>query len=264
VKAWKIDMHRLLLSTYLILLSANCMADVEVRFEQGRAWNLSKTQLLYTESHWTTSENNVLKNRTVVYRCADGTAFARKEINYARSALAPAFSFIDTRFNYQEGLRWQNDQPELWIIRNGQKQQKLLSNSDTLVADAGFDVFIKKHWPALTASRRQTLQFAVPSRLTSYGFNLQRINSLAFNKEPAQSFKLGLDSWLGLIAPNIEITYSQNTKRLLRFKGLSNILNDQGEKPVNALIEFPLLDKIVSAKEKQQAQTILLKSCQLN
>ena len=248
----------------LLLAPALAAAKAEVRYEQGKAWNTGKTRLMYTESHWTTSENNALKNRTVVYRCADGTPFARKEINYTRSALAPEFSFKDVRFNYQEGLRWQKDGPELWFVRNAQRQQKLLGNSGTLVADAGFDVFVKNQWPALSAARRQSLQFAVPSRLTSYGFNLQRINSLPFNKEPAQSFKLSVDGWLGFIAPNLEITYSRNTKRLLRFKGLSNILNDQGEKPVNALIEFPLLDQVVSAKDQQQAQSILLKSCQLS
>jgi len=257
-------MRLMMLSSCLMMLSATCMADFEVRYEQGKAWNSDRTKVLYSESHWTTSENNALKNRTVLYRCADGTAFARKEINYARSTLAPEFSFNDVRFNYQEGLRWQKDRPELWFVRNGQRQQKLLSNSDTLVADAGFDVFVKNQWSALSAARRQSLQFAVPSRLTSYAFNLQRINSLPFNKEPAQSFKLSIDGWLGFVAPNIEITYSRNSKRLLRFKGLSNILNNQGEKPVNAIIEFPVLDQIVSAKEKQQAQTILLKSCQLN
>ena len=248
----------------LLLAPALAAAKAEVRFEQGKAWDPGRTRLMYTESHWTTSENNVLKNRTVVYRCADGTPFARKEINYTRSALAPEFSFNDVRFNYQEGLRWQKDRPELWFVSNAQRQQKLLGNSGTLVADAGFDVFVKNHWPALSAARRQSLQFAVPSRLTSYGFNLQRINSLPFNKEPAQSFKLSIDGWLGFIAPNLEITYSRNTKRLLRFKGMSNILNDQGEKPVNALIEFPLLDQVVPAKEQQQAQSILLKSCQLS
>ena len=248
----------------LLLAPALAAAKAEVRFEQGKAWDPGRTRLMYTESHWTTSENNVLKNRTVVYRCADGTPFARKEINYTRSALAPEFSFNDVRFNYQEGLRWQNDRPELWFVRDSRRQQKLLGNSGTLVADAGFDVFVKNQWPALSAARRQSLQFAVPSRLTSYGFNLQRINSLPFNKEPAQSFKLSVNGWLGFIAPNLEITYSRNTKRLLRFKGLSNILNNQGEKPVIALIEFPLLDQVVPAKEQQQAQSILLKSCQLS
>ena len=121
----------------LLLAPALAAAKAEVRFEQGKAWDPGRTRLMYTESHWTTSENNVLKNRTVVYRCADGTPFARKEINYTRSALAPEFSFNDVRFNYQEGLRWQNDRPELWFVRDSRRQQKLLGNSGTLVADGG-------------------------------------------------------------------------------------------------------------------------------
>ena len=251
-------------SMVLLLLPTICVAETVVRYEQGQAWNLAKTKLMYTESHWTTSENSILKNRTVLYRCADGTPFARKEINYASSAYAPTFSFKDSRFNYQEGLRWQNGSPQVWFIRDGKSQEKLLKASINLVADAGFDAFIKSRWPALIAAQTQSLDFALPSRLTSYGFNLQLINSLAYKSEPAHSFKLGLQSWLGFIAPNIEVIYGHNSKRLLRFKGLSNILNDQGEKPVQAIIEFPLQDKIVSMKEKQQAQAILLKSCQLN
>jgi hypothetical protein len=257
-------MTRLSLSICLMLMPTFCLANTIVRYEQGKAWNLAKTKLQYTESHWSAIENNVLKNRTVIYRCADGTPFARKEIDYAASGLAPAFNFKDSRFNYQEGLRWQNGAPQLWYSRDGQSKQKTLLASNNLVADAGFDAFIKNNWAVLIASKRQSLDFAIPSRLTSYGFNLQLINSLAFMNEPAHSFKLGLQSWLGFIAPNIEVTYSHNSKRLLRFKGLSNILNDQGEKPVQAIIEFPLLDKIVGIKEKQQAQAILLKSCQLN
>jgi hypothetical protein len=251
-------------SVILMLLPTICSAETVVHYEQGQAWNMAKTKLLYTESHWTASENSILKNRTVLYRCADGTPFARKEINYASSAFAPTFSFNDNRFNYQEGLRWQNGSPLVWYVRDGKSQEKLLKASSNLVADAGFDAFIKSRWSALIARQTQSLEFVVPARLTSYGFNLQLINSLAFRNEPAHSFKLGLQSWLGFIAPNIEVIYSHKSKRLLRFKGLSNILNDQGEKPVQAIIEFPLLDKIVSLKEKQQAQAILLKSCQLN
>jgi hypothetical protein len=257
-------MRYLALFIAMTLPSANCLAETVVRYEQGQAWNVSKTKLLYTESHWTSSENNSLKNRTVLYRCADGTPFARKEINYVASALAPTFSFKDSRFNYQEGLSWQNGSPQVWFMRDGKRNQKLLNPSENLIADAGFDAFIKSRWPLLISAQPQNLQFAIPARLTSYGFTLQQTSSLAFKNEPAHRFKLGLQSWLGFIAPNLELIYNQNTKRLLSFKGLSNILNDQGEKPVQALIEFPLLDKLVSMKEKQQAQAILLKSCQLN
>ena len=64
----------------LLLAPAFALAAADVRYEQGKAWNPDKTRLLYTESHWTSYENDVLKERTVLYSCADGTPFARKEM----------------------------------------------------------------------------------------------------------------------------------------------------------------------------------------
>ena len=246
------------------LLPAAVLADADIRYEQGKAWNTDKTRLLYTESHWTTYAGDAPKERTVLYRCADGTPFARKEISYAGTPLAPGFSFKDVRFDYDEGLRWQNGQAQLWFKRAGQSKQGVIPNSRKLVADAGFDVFVRSRWQDLARTGSQPLEFAVPSRLTSYPFTLARTGGTSYLSEPAQTYKLGLDGWLGLVAPDVELTYGAASKRLLRFKGMSNILDNQGRKPVNALIEFPLADRAATSREKQQAQTTLLKSCQLS
>ena len=92
----------------LLIIPGFTSAVESVRFEQGQAWDMQKKRLLYTESHWTRFENNLLSERTVLYRCADGTPFARKVISYAPSRLAPAFDFKDARLDYREGLRWKN------------------------------------------------------------------------------------------------------------------------------------------------------------
>lgn len=248
----------------LLLAPAFALAAADVRYEQGKAWNPGKTRLLYTESHWTSFENKAPKERTVLYRCADGTPFARKEISYAGSALAPGFSFSDVRFDYQEGLRWRDGQAQLWYRRADRAEQGTVAKSPVLVADAGFDMFVRTRWQDLAKKGGQPLDFAVPSRLTSYSFNLARTGVSQYRDEPAQNFKLGLNGWLGLVAPDVELTYGIASKRLLRFKGISNILDNQGRKPVDALIEFPLADRAATAKEKLQAQATLLKSCQLS
>jgi hypothetical protein len=248
----------------LLLAPVFALAAADVRYEQGKAWNPDKTRLLYTESHWTSYENDALKERTVLYSCADGTPFARKEISYANSTLAPGFSFNDVRFDYQEGLRWRGGQAQLWHKRANRARQEAVAESPNLVADAGFDVFVRTRWQALAKNGSQPLDFAVPSRLTSYSFNLARTDGALYRAQPAQNFKLGLNGWLGLVAPDIELTYGKTSKRLLRFKGISNILDNQGRKPVDALIEFPLADRAATAKEKLQAQATLLKSCQLS
>jgi hypothetical protein len=249
----------------LLLTIPGFAAAVEsVRFEQGQAWDMQKKRLLYTESHWTRFENNLLSERTVLYRCADGTPFARKVISYAPSRLAPAFDFKDARLDYREGLRWKNGSASVWFAGTEGYKERQLQNEGTLVADAGFDGFIRSRWPQLLSDRRQQLQFAVPSRLDSYGFHLQRVGAAVYREQAAQTFRLGLDGWLGLVAPDIEVTYNNSGNRLLRFKGLSNIRDDDGSASLRALIEFPLTDREVPVAEKNRAQSVLLKSCQLS
>lgn len=246
----------------MLMPAAPAMADI--RYEQGKAWDAGKQRLLYTESHWTRYRDGLLLDRTVLYRCADGTPFARKEINYLPSALAPAFAFRDARHDYQEGLLWQNGNPRLWHVQNGVRSDRPVAPAADLVADAGFDEFIRTRWQSLADDGRQSLRFALPSRLDSYAFKVKGAGERRYRNAPAKAFTLGLDGWLGLVAPDIEVVYGSESRRLLRFKGISNIRDDSGKGQIDAVIEFPLMDKAVPPAEKTQAQSLVLKSCQVS
>lgn len=256
--------RHLLLPLLPLLLAGNVAAADGIRYEQGQARDPDTRRLLYTESHWTRLEAGLPVRRTVLYRCPDGTAFARKEISYSPSPLAPTFRFTDVRLGYQEGLRWRDGRPELWTSgRDGERAQVLTNRSD-LVADAGFDMFIRSRWPQLSAGQRQSLRFAVPARQASYAFSLRLGEAVRYREQPAQTFRLVLDGLAGLVAPEIEVTYGRDSRRLLRFRGLSNILDDAGEKPLKTLIEFPLSEHVVGADDEDRARRTLLKSCQLS
>ena len=235
-----------------------------VRYEQGKAWNPDKTRVLYTESHWTQFSDAIPVARTVLYQCADGAAFARKEISYTPSRTAPAFTFKDVRQDYQEGLRWQDGKPRLWHSLAGVRQDKSLPVHADLVADAGFDQFVKARWALLIDEGRQPLRFAVPARLNSYAFKLQGTGTQRYRNNSAQAFTLGLDGWLGMLTPDIEVLYASDSRRLLRFKGISNIRDDAGNGQIDTVIEFPLADALVPLSEKTRAQAVVLKSCRVN
>lgn len=245
-----------------LLLAGAALADV--RYEQGKAWDAGRQRLLYTESHWTSFRDGRPQARTVLYRCADGTPFARKEIDYTASALAPAFSFRDARDGYQEGLRWRNGKPYVWHVRAGTRGERPLAEAGDLVADAGFDEFIRARWQALADEGRQSLRFALPSRLGSYAFMLKADGQRRYRDAPAQAFTLRLNGLLGLVAPDIEVVYGRDNRRLLRFKGISNIRDDAGKDQLDTLIEFPLADRNASAAEKSQARALVLESCQVS
>ena len=193
---------------------------------------------MYREQHWIRSEAGHPIERLVLYRCPDGTAFARKHVDYRGSATAPAFALEDRRSGYREGLR-RSTAPTLFVKNGTNAAERAAPVAVTdLVADAGFDEFIRQPWPAREAGRRLPVDFAVPSRLSSLPFSLQRSGETVVAGEKAWLFELRLDSWLAVFAPKIQVAYGKASRRLLRFQGLSNLRDDRGVDSLVTRIDF--------------------------
>lgn len=222
------------------LLAASLPAQASLGFQEASARDPESGDLLYTEQHLLRHQDQKLSERLVLYRCADGTAFARKRIDYEGSPLAPAFHFEDVRLGYREGLRRESEGPELWVQDSpaGAERIATLDAGPDVVADAGFDEFIRRQWQPLLAGDAVKLQFAVPSRLESYDFTVSRRGSDRVAGEDAEVFRLRLGGFWGLLAPHIDVAYASDSRRLLRFEGLSNLRDEDGE-PLQARIEFP-------------------------
>jgi len=75
----------------------------------------------------------------------------------------------------------------------------------------------------------------LPSRLDTLTFKLQ---PRASRDPAARSFRLSLDAWYGAAIPGITVTYAQPSRHLLRFEGIGNIRDEQGDYP-SVRIEFP-------------------------
>lgn len=230
---------RLMLAVSIAALAAPAAASLQ--FQEGLARDPDSGALLYREQHLLDHADGELRRRLVVYRCTDGTAFARKQVDYGDSSLAPAFSFEDVRLGYREGLRRAGDAGELWVRRGPQAAERSapVSVGEALVADAGFDEFIRERWQPLLDGKPVPLQFAVPSRLDAYDFTVRRRGAGEVAGEPAEFFRLRLGGLLGWLAPHIDVAYGRDSRRLLRFEGLSNLRDDQGKEQLLARIDFP-------------------------
>ena len=244
------------------LATTNALAGEDAfRFEEGVARNPSTSTVMYREQHWTRSKDDKLVERLVLYRCPDGTAFARKHVDYRGSAISPAFAFEDRRSGHREGLR-RNARPTLFFQAPGQSGERLaVMKSDSLVADAGFDEFVRRQWSALLAGRSMPLDFALPSRLRSLPFSVRRQGQAVIAGEKAWVFRLKLDGWLGLVAPSIDVSYGQASRRLLRFQGLSNLRDDAGKDQLLARIDFPAPATVSDESRWQSAAATPLSAC---
>jgi hypothetical protein len=250
----------LLAITASAFLFANNAQAQALRFEEGIARDPSSKKSMYIEQHWIRSNGETPIERLVLYRCSDGTAFARKRVSYQKNLQAPSFELTDGRKKASEGLRYVAAVPSLWFREPGVSSEKVAALSNVgLVADAGFDEFIRLNWAGLRAGKAIPLNFAVPTRLKAYKFNLKQISE----SQSGVTFELKIAGLLSLIADPIQVTYGKNDKRLLSFKGLSNLRDDAGGFDLTAKIDFPNAPRAATETEWQTASKVALANCLL-
>lgn len=170
----------------------------------GLASERSSGELLYREFHYCGEDGLVC---LIEYRDPAGELLASKELDYRSSVHAPSVSVRDIRHSRQQTFEAQNE--------------------DGLVADAGFDNFVRSSWDVLSAGERVTFRFQAIGANKPYTMRVQRNDS---QDCPAQNMCLTVevDSWLlGLVAKPLELVYSEADRRLMRFSGVSNIRSEK-------------------------------------
>lgn len=243
------------------LLALPCLLAVPVAHAgllavDGDARSPDRSRLLYRESHLIRQDGDRPLERLVLYRCPDGRAFARKRIDYRNSALAPDFELVDAR-GHREGLRRQGDRVLVW---SGDGAPRTLSRpAAPLVADAGFDEYLRRHWPAATSGQPQRIAFAVPAYGRSLDFKVR--SRPPRDGAGLQRFELRLDGVLGRLAPPIRVEYDDQ-RRLRRFVGLTDIRDARGDQ-VEAEIVFPGPPRRVDGAAWQAASAAPLTACTL-
>jgi hypothetical protein len=211
----------------------------------GYARDLETRRVLYVESHLVRNFGQKGESRVVLYRCANGIeAFARKELTYGEVREEPEFRFVDGRGGYTEGLRRTASGPVVFqrdAARAPVREAAVPSNV-VIVSDAGFDEFVRKHWAELEAGRTVRFPFLIPSRLDFLTFKVKKHREEPVEGALSSVIRLNLSGVIGWFLPYIEVSYRRSDQVLMRYKGLTNIRNAEGENLV-ALIEFPLNER---------------------
>lgn len=211
-------------------------AHAAERYE-GRAQARGGGPVLYSETHWLYPQDGRTA-RLVLYRCADGTPFARKRVSDAAS-VAPDFEFVDGRDGYREGVRTAGGRRLVfWQPRaSAPAREKPLPPHAQAVIDAGFDAFVRKRWNALDAGTASA-GFLIPSRFDYLGVKVRDAGASRVDGQPARKLTMRLDAWFGFALPEIALVYGEAGRRLLRYEGIGTIRDAKGRNQ-NVSIEFP-------------------------
>ncbi|MGA9333193.1 MAG: hypothetical protein WBV39_02830 [Rudaea sp.] len=222
----------------------------------GDAYAKDGGQLLYRESHFLFNADGA-HQRVVLYECPDGKPFGRKLIRDDGDPQAPDFAMRDARTDYREGVKRDAGAREVYVQRGDDQAQKseVLKVPDDGVIDAGFDVYVRKHWNELAQGKTLQLPFLVPSKREFYNFKLASVPDASTPKRLA--VRLSLGAWYAFLAPSIDVAYDRATHRLLQFTGLSNI-RDTDLKNYNVRIEFPKPPHDVTQADVDNAKNLAL------
>jgi hypothetical protein len=213
---------------------------------RGTARDLSLAKTLYREAHFISEPGTAREVRIVHYQCANSSAvFARKELDYSLSRELPRFTLTDARLGYAEGLRTlANGRAQVFQVSGLRRaeRQALLPAGKSIVADAGFDEFLRRHWAELERGESIKFPFLVPSRLHEVEFKISKHHDVTIDGAAASAIRLHLAGVFGWFLPYIEASYRKSDRALLRYKGLTNLRDAAGDN-LAAQIDFPVTER---------------------
>ncbi len=215
----------------------------------GYARDLDTGALLYVESHAVCAAGTPDEERVVLYRRDERAApFARKTLRYGADRARPAFDFADLRSGFAESVTREGSAVRV-NARAGataSPRSASLDLSEVAVIDAGFDEYVRDNWSRLQRGDSLNAPFLVPSRLDAVNFRVRKVGRASIDGADVSVIRLSLAGALGWFLPDLEVSYRDQDRRLLRYRGLTNIRDAKGTL-LEAQIDFP--DSGVTAGE---------------
>lgn len=215
---------------------------VALESRTGYAFRLDNGEPVYREVHDPEVEEGRLVGDDVRYLDTDGEEFARKRVDYRPDPVRPDFLLEDRRSGYLEGLEALDDGSVEVRHRGVGEDEASVTRAeppDDLVADAGFDIRMTRDFDRLLDGESVRLPFLVPSRGDWYEFRATPVEQTEVLGEPALVVRMELSGWVGrLLTSPIDVSYHRETRALLRYEGVSNIRDAEGES-LEVRIDFP-------------------------
>ncbi len=219
-------------------------------------------QPAYREVHWQRGAVDGAE-RWVYYLCPDGRPFARKQMPASPRPQLRGYRLLDQRSGQDASIAVEDRVVRIdWKEqRSSPGRQAVLPLPENAVVDAGFDAAVRLHWTSLMQGKTLTLPFLVPGRGRFYPVRVQRVGPLRWRGQPAQSIEVRLDAWYGALVPRLSLVYADADRRLLEFRGTSNLRDARGDyPPVVVRFAEPAVE-LPQQQWQQEMQQPLVASC---
>ena len=234
-------MKRIALSVAALLCCLSAAhADPQTQRFYGYAYDLATGKYLYTEVyHEEIDKDRWLSGHTTYYD-ADGKRLGEKTLSFASDPYVPVYTLSLPGVGYSEGISSVGPGGVQMFKESREKgrQTGSVPKVAQMAADSGFHSFLYDHMPELAAGKTVKFQFAVAGQLDSYSFRARKSGDTQFEGQPAIQLKVDPDSLLRYMVDPLILTYDPQSRRLLEYRGISNVINPATGKPYNARIAY--------------------------
>ncbi len=190
-----------------------------------------KGRVVYTEKHQLKlDEKGTILESETTYQDPSGKTVGILKNNYQQSLNVPDHLMDDLRKKNKHGTRLKNGKIELFNQDGDEKEEtELIQNKNDkglIVASQGLHYYLIGNYEKMKV-QKFLLKFLIPGRLDSYKFVLSYKGK---TKDGLDEFEVEIDNWiLRMFAPSLILRYHPETKRLIYYKGLSNLSDEKGE-----------------------------------
>ena len=218
----------LFVTTILVsVLTETATGAVTIQKFTGIARN-KDGQLEYVEKHQITyQDGKVISSFTNYFDPQDhyiGDLKSRYDAGYQYGS----YVFTDSRGGLLNGATVKDDYVRIYSQKDGSSTvtTKDIPRAANQIVGQGFHHFIVNNLETIDTGRIMRVRMVLPAQLDDYKFLIRKIK----REGNIITIRLEIDNWfLRLFAPHIDTDYHLPSKRLLRYKGISNLKDVSGD-----------------------------------
>jgi len=199
----------------------------------GSAFDLNNGKFLYKEFHEERYSEKKLSESITEYRDQQNKLLSQRVMVFKDDLTKPKFELQDFRSGYIEGSEvLSNNEVKVYTRKNKESEleEKVLNPEEPFVIDGGLTYFFIKNWNSLMNNETVEFNFITPAKLDYFRFRVSKNSIINLGARRGLQLKLEINSFiLRAFVDPIYITYDLETKKILSYKGISNINNEQGK-----------------------------------
>lgn len=216
----------------LLVLALQLHGQSRTERYTGTATDLKNGSLLYYEEHEATVVNDVNVSSVITYRDAKRNVIGKKEITFNGSSPAVSFRREDYRFGTVESAGPEGNRFKLYRKESSSENAKeaVIDIPSPAAIDAGLNNLVRNGWDRLLRNERVGFYLGVPSQLGYFQFRVVRDREETLNGRTAMVVRFESDHWyIRLFVDPVIVWYDRETRRALRYEGISNIYDERGK-----------------------------------